>query len=104
MRTSLQCILIRKHGKDNIAYYRTPRGYEVDFAIGPDDDITLIQVAASLENEETRRREIRTIEDAQRILNPPHSYIITISEEDEIETDYGKIHGLPAWKYLLFHD
>ncbi len=96
--------LIRKHGKDNIAYYRTPRGYEIDFAIGPDDDITLIQVSASLENEETRNREIRAIEEAQRILNPTHSYIITLSEEGEIETDSGRIHVIPAWKYLLFHD
>ena len=94
--------LIRKHGKDNIAYYRTPKGYEIDFAIGPDDDITLIQICASLEDPDAREREIRALEDAMSALKTDKAYIITLEESDEIKTKAGTINVIPAWRFLLF--
>ena len=94
--------LIRKYGKDNIAYYRTPKGYEVDFAIGPDDDITLIQVYVSLEDSDAREREVRALEDAMSALKTDKAYIITLEENDEIKTKAGTINVIPAWRFLLF--
>ena len=94
--------LIRKYGKDNIAYYRTPKGYEVDFAIGPDDDITLIQVYVSLEDSDAREREVRALEDAMSALKTEKAYIITLEENDEIKTKAGTINVIPAWRFLLF--
>lgn len=96
--------LIRLFGEDKITYGRTPRGYEIDFVIGPDDGIILIQVCLSLDNEEIREREIRALKDAIPAFHPIRSYIVTLEESEIIDTEEGSIEIIPAWKFLLFTD
>ena len=96
--------LIRLFGEDKITYGRTPRGYEIDFVIGPDDGIIFIQVCLSLDNEETREREIRALKDAIPAFHPIRSYIVTLEESEIIDTEEDSIEIIPAWKFLLFTD
>ena len=94
--------LLRRFGEEGVAYYRTSGGYEVDFACGPDDDILLVQAAWSLDDEDTREREVRALEEAMRELGVHEAFIVTGEESCDIQADSGCIHVVPAWDYLLF--
>lgn len=84
-----------------IFYYKTQRGSEIDFAVGPDTAILLIQVCWELG--QTRDREIRTIMDAMEELECNEAQIITAWEEETIvdESSGKTIKVLPAYKWLL---
>ena len=84
-----------------VFYYRTRSGYEVDFCTGKDNDLKLIQVCKDLSNEETRTREIRSLKEAMSELNTDHSLIITMDQDEALKLDEGTIRILPIWKYLL---
>ncbi len=82
-------------------YYHKQK-YECDFVIREDNRITeAIQVCYTLENEETRNREIKGLIEAMSINNLKNSIIITNSYEDKLQTDGKIISFLPAWKWLL---
>lgn len=90
-----------KRQTDRIYYYKTKSGFEVDFAVGRDDDIRLIQVLADITTPDTREREKRSLSEAMKELNLTESTIVTISDEEDIVSDHGIIHVVPAWRYLL---
>lgn len=46
-----------KRQTDRVYYYKTKSGFEVDLAVGRDDDIRLIQVLADISSPDTRERE-----------------------------------------------
>lgn len=82
-----------------VGWYRTPSGKEVDFAI--DDPVrggppTLVQVCESLASPETRNRELRTMSEAMAALETPNAVIVTMMDEETIETDAGPVTVLPA--------
>ena len=71
-----------------IFYYKTHRGGELDFAVGDDDAIVLIQVCWSLhENEGTKNHEVKTLFDA-------------MDEETIVEAGL-TIHVVAAHQWLL---
>ena len=72
---------------------------EVDFYI-PDKNM-LIQVAYSISDIETEKREVKALQNAMKELTITDAIIITHNEWKEIETKYGSIHVVPAWKWLL---
>lgn len=83
----------------SVGWYRTPSGYEVDFAI--DDPIAggppaLVQVSESLSAPETRAREVRALIDAMVALKTQRAVIVTLMDEEQIETDAGVIEVVPA--------
>jgi predicted AAA+ superfamily ATPase len=84
-----------------IFYYKTRRGGEIDFAVGPDHSILLIQVCWELRP--TRDREIRTLIEAMEELECNEAQIITAWEEETIVNELsGKtIRVVPAYKWLL---
>jgi predicted AAA+ superfamily ATPase len=89
---------------EQVFYYKTSRGDEIDFAVGPDSDIHLIQVCWELENQKgTRQRETRALLDGMKELDVRESWIITAYEEEEYQDkETGRlIHVLPAYKWLL---
>jgi predicted AAA+ superfamily ATPase len=80
---------------------KTRRGAEIDFAIGSDDAIRLIQVCWELRP--TREHEVRALSDAMEELGCSEAQIITAWEEETIvnETSGKTIRVVPAYKWLL---
>ena len=89
---------------DEIFYYRTANGREVDFVFKSEPHgpaLTLIQVCESLANPETRKRELAALDEAMSELNTRHGLVVTLNEEEKIESRSGTIEVMPAWKFLL---
>lgn len=91
--------LLRRGG--SLYYYMTSGGREVDFFHLANGCKTLIQVSLSLQNEKTRRRELEALQEAMGELEVEKGWIVTLNEDELIETPEGKIVSLPIWKFLL---
>ena len=90
--------LRRNHQK--IEYYRTEKRLEVDFiATHLNGENSLFQVAAEMQNPETRKREISALEDAMKACKLRHAVIITMDHEESLRTDNGHIDMIPAWRW-----
>ncbi len=89
---------------EDIFYYKTKKGDEIDFVTGPDSKIKIIQVCWELnKSENTRKREIKALIDAMNELNVCESWVITAYEKEEvkdIKTGH-VIHIVPAFQWLL---
>jgi predicted AAA+ superfamily ATPase len=99
--------LRRRHGRllqGQVSYYRTLSGREVDFVIG---DVfeqragRLVQACASLAAPETRKREVHALTEAMAEAGLRQGEIVTLSEDETIETEAGTIHVVPAWRWFL---
>lgn len=89
---------------EHVFYYKTSSGDEIDFAVGSDSDIHLIQVCWELGNHDgTRQRETRALLDGMKELELEESWIITAYEEEEYhDKETGRIiHVIPAYRWLL---
>lgn len=88
---------------EEIFYYETKQGKEVDFLVlGDDGKMNLFQVCSSLSNEETRKREMTALQQAMEEFNLKEGTIITLNEEEVIEYDTNRIIKIiPAWRFLL---
>ncbi len=92
-----------------IYYYKTKEGYEVDFLIKEGMQIKeLIQVTYANSYEDIPEREIRALLHAKEDLNLSNDVpltVITWDYEDEKEVEWwrkkGKIRFVPLWKWLL---
>ncbi len=87
-----------------IFYYKTSQGDEIDFAVGPDSDIQLIQVSWSLSKDgRTRDREFSPLLDGMEELGLKESWIITAYEQEEFKDEKtGRIiHIVPAYSWQL---
>lgn len=86
---------------DRIFYFQG-RG-ECDFVVQRGVEIErLIQVTWSMNDDETRRREIEGLKEASEATGCRNLYIITAESTEEIVLDNGDIiHVLPAWRWLL---
>ncbi|MCK5081147.1 MAG: ATP-binding protein, partial [Candidatus Moranbacteria bacterium] len=92
--------LMRKF--NDIYYYVTKNNLEVDFLVREKNkNKCLIQVCWSLEDEKTKKREMRALTEAMKELKLREAFIITKDEEDKIETEGRKIIILPAWKWIF---
>lgn len=83
-------------------YYVTRSGFEVDFVVIQDRGAkgTLIQSCWSLEDPETRAREIRGLQEAMSELGFSEGAIVTWLDEEVPDKQPG-IAIIPAWKWLL---
>ena len=94
--------LRRRHSGKEIRYWRSPEGYEVDFVVKEGARVRqLIQVAYSLDEEKTRKREERALVKASRELGCNNLMILTWDEEQEVERDGKRIVYRPVWRWLL---
>jgi len=96
--------LALRRTEQQIFYYKTRQNDEIDFAVGPDSDIRLIQVCWSLcEDVMTRNREIKALCEAMDELGLTQSWIVTAYEEEtEADKETGRtIHIVPAYRWLL---
>ncbi len=89
---------------EHVYYYKTAHGDEIDFAVGPDSDVRLIQVCWELSGQgKTRDREIGALLDGMKELELQESWLITAYEEEEFKDKQTSrtIHVVPAYKWLL---
>ncbi len=80
-----------------LAYARTPSGYEVDF-VTPSG---LIQACASIGDPATRDREIRALREAMASLGHKEAAIVTLAAAEEIRVPEGTIRVLPMWRWAI---
>lgn len=94
--------LYRRATANEKIYYYQDRG-ECDFVVEQSGEVqTLIQVCWSLNDDETRRREISGLLEAYDALSGSDLLILTNDEEETIVTETGvKINVKPVWKWLL---
>lgn len=79
-------------------------GMEIDFAI--DDPVrggapALVQVCETLTDPATRRREIGALAEAMAELGSASGTVVTLTEEETIETGAGEIRVLPAREWFF---
>lgn len=94
---NIVAISLRKQYEDNVFFYN--KNIEVDFVV-PDDGLA-IQVAYSLADPTTEKRETDALMKFNAIMPMRKLIIITKDEEMVIEKDGTVINVLPVWKWLL---
>jgi predicted AAA+ superfamily ATPase len=70
---------------ENIFYFATPGGFEVDFYLP--EQRQLVQVAQHLDNPTTRQREIRALQDAIQSIPVQSALILTEANEEDFALD-----------------
>ena len=96
---NLVFIELKRRGKE-IYYHKQKK--ECDFVIKEGLGIVqAIQVTQSLEDIDTKKREIAGLLDACSAYKLKTGLILTQDEEDEFEQDGVKIQVMPIWKWLL---
>lgn len=95
---NLVYLTLRRKNQE-IYYYKTDQAREVDFYIPRSK--TLIQVCQSMENEETREREIQALVEAMKELEIKSGLILTQDEEEVIKEGKQEIEIKPVFKWLL---
>lgn len=93
--------LHKKYNKDDDApgLYYYNRNIEVDFFV-PDEALA-IQAAYSIQNEDTRKREVNALIELNKLKTLKKACIITYDEEEQIECENLVIDVIPIWKWLL---
>ena len=100
LENAVFCALRRK--SENIFYYKTKTGYEIDFVvILSSGKNILIQVCTNMRNNEISEREIRSLISGMEELNIKEATIITTDEERVINDKHKLIHCVPYWKWVL---
>jgi len=94
-----------KRRGNQLHYYKTTNGYEVDFACSSKGKITnLIQVVLELGDDKTRNRELRALVKALDETGLKSGEIVTYEEEGELNVDGKNVRLIPAFQYLLKTD
>ncbi len=75
------------------------RNIEVDFFV-PDQNL-LIQVSYTIDDPDTRKREVRSLQKAMKEFDIQEAFIISHGETNTIDIAEGKISVVPAWQWLL---
>lgn len=93
-------------GKINFYYWKNQQQEEVDFVVKEGIKIKqLIQVCYSLDNAETKNREVRALLKAGENLKCKNLLVITANKEGIEDVEWfgikGKIKFIPLWKWLL---
>ncbi|MDX9856146.1 MAG: ATP-binding protein [Candidatus Moranbacteria bacterium] len=92
--------LLRKH--EEIYYYKTKNNLEIDFLIrkkGKNEG--LIQACWSLQDEETKKRELKSLTEAMDELNLKKATIVAYDEYDDFKIGNKIIKLVPAWKWMV---
>lgn len=94
--------LIKHKNKDNLFYWKSKEGYEVDFVVKEKLKIKqLIQVGYDLSNEKVKKREINSLIKASNELKCKELLVITEDYETEEKIDEKIIVYKPLWKWLI---
>ena len=84
-------------------HWKDSKGWEVDFVLKENGKVTtLIQVCQRLDNVQTRKRELRSLEKAKKELGAGKNVILTEDYEGtEKNASGGEVRFLPLWKWLI---
>lgn len=87
----------------DVYYYKTEKGYEVDFfALQRETEQKWpVQVSETIDDPHTRTRELRALSAAMAETHTTEGWLVTESSYDEVTTPEGVIHVLPAADFLL---
>jgi predicted AAA+ superfamily ATPase len=88
-------------GNDELFYYKTNRGREIDFLVKKQGDMQLIQACYDISDQETRQRETRAIVEAAKELGLTTGTIINGNIKEQLVEEGIAISILPVWEYLL---
>ena len=88
--------------KEELYYYKTANGLEIDFLIPKGETIELIQVAVTLENEETYKRELRVFAETKKELKGDiNCTLITFDDSKVIEYNGCNVNIVNVFEFLL---
>ncbi len=94
------CELRRKTEK--IFYYRTKQGNEVDFYWIDENNVpALVQVSYDLNDEKTKKREIKALIQAMDETGLKSANIVTKSLSETIQLEDKEINIVPAWRFFI---
>jgi len=100
LETAVLVELLRRRAE--IAYVRTPRGFEVDFlARYPEGRRELIQVCAELADATVREREFRALADAAAAHPKTPARLLTLHQELLLTAPPSGVQVRPAYEWLL---
>lgn len=92
------------HRRGEIFSYYAGSDFEIDFVLHSEKKVTsLLQVALSLEDPTTRKREIKALLKAAQDLKCKNLTIVTWEEENHEEVEGYEIKIIPIWKWILIN-
>ncbi|MBI2676087.1 MAG: ATP-binding protein [Candidatus Aenigmarchaeota archaeon] len=93
---------LQKKWGENLFYYRSPDGKEVDFVIRENRRVKqLVQACYNIENYITKEREINGLLKASEDLKCDNMTVITWDQEGQEDAGGKKIVYMPLWRWLL---
>ena len=95
---NIVAVNLRRKYNDEYYFFNTPKT-EVDFYIP--EESTAIQVAYSIADRDTRKRETDALLALSDYQNVQHLQIITKDEEEIVEENGKVISVIPLWKWLM---
>ncbi len=98
---NLVFIELKRRGED-VYYWKSKGGKEIDFLVKRGTDVKqLIQVCWNVENEKTKKREVKSLLKAMDEFGLKEGVIITEDYEGEEKINGKSIRYLPLWYWLL---
>ncbi len=91
---------LRRNGQ-KVCYYKTKRGYEVDFLLAENGEKKLIQVCHDISRMETFNREKRALSAGIKELGSKSGLILTLDEKGHEAIDGHLFEIMPVWEWLL---
>ena len=92
---------LKRRGEE-IYYFRSEKGLEIDFLIRKKHGLRLIQVSVTLENPETRKRELRVFKEAQKELREDMTMmVVSFDHSETVEYDGMQIEIVNILDFLL---
>ena len=87
---------------DAVGYWKTAEGREVDFAVTTaNGERELIQVCVSLDDAETRERELRALQEARTEFSDARPFILTLESRLPYPEMPAGVAVLPVWEWIL---
>jgi predicted AAA+ superfamily ATPase len=87
---------------DAVGYWKTAEGREVDFAVTTaTGERELIQVCVSLDDAETRERELRALQEARTEFSDARPFILTLESRLPYPEMPAGVAVLPVWEWIL---
>jgi predicted AAA+ superfamily ATPase len=91
-----------KKAGEEVNYWKSADGYEVDFVVREGEKVgKLVQVCYDIENEDTKKRELRGLVKAAKEFGVTECTIVTKDFKGEEGMDGARVTYVPLWEYLL---
>jgi hypothetical protein len=97
---TLVFVHLRRQGHE-LGYYKHHDGTEVDFVVRGPQGPSLVQVSADITSADTRKRELRALEAAMEELGLDEATLVTLSADEQLELDAGRVRIVPFWLWAL---